>query len=90
MRSETAQLSVGTPTPGNMGRRQDLDLVVDEFSGRISDLEARTSGGEGFAVGDHVFNSSTSVLEYLVTKKVPNARCLWDLFSWLASMSPKR
>jgi hypothetical protein len=55
----------------------------------LGDLEARTSG-EGYASGDHVFNSESSVSEWLLAENVPNAGCFWDLFSVLACMSPKR
>jgi hypothetical protein len=71
------------------GGRPDLDNLALEILERLGDLEARTSG-EGLASGNHVFNSETSVSEYLIAKKVPNAGCFWDLFSVLACMSPKR
>jgi hypothetical protein len=74
---------------GSSGARRGLDTIVEEILERLGDLEARTSG-EGFASGDHVFNSETSVSEYLIAEKVPNAGCFWDLFSVLACMSPKR
>jgi hypothetical protein len=86
LRTEISQQAAGNATGGT---RPDLDTVVDEFAGQISELEARTSG-QGFASGDHVFNSKPNVLEYLVAEKVPNEGCFWDLFSVLASMSPKR
>jgi hypothetical protein len=73
---------------GSSGARPDLDALAEEILGRLGDLEARTSG-EGFASGDHVFNSETSVSEYLIADKVPNVGCFWDLFSVLACMSPK-
>jgi hypothetical protein len=66
-----------------------LDDVVEEFSERLGDLEARMAG-KGFASRDHVFNSEASVSNYLAAEKVPNAGCFWDLFSVLACMSPKR
>jgi hypothetical protein len=62
---------------------------MDEVTGHLSDLEARTSG-EGFSTGDHTFNNEDSIMEYLVEEKVPNAGIFWDLFSVLACMSPKR
>jgi hypothetical protein len=62
---------------------------VDKFTECISDLEARTSD-KGFASGNHVFNSELLVSNWLVAEKVQNAGCFWDLFSILASMSPKR
>jgi hypothetical protein len=34
---------------------------MDEVTGRVSDLEARTLG-EGFSTGDHTFNSEDSVM----------------------------
>jgi hypothetical protein len=78
----------GARGAGGAGR-PDLDVLSAEILERLGDLEARTSG-EGFASGDHVFNSETSVSEWLVAEKVPNAGCFWDLFSVLACMSPKR
>jgi hypothetical protein len=89
LRSEMHQLSVDDPTTRASGGLADLDDVVTEFSSPISNLEARTSG-EGFASGDHVFNSAAAVLDFLEEEVVPNAGCFWDLFSVLASMSPKR
>jgi hypothetical protein len=71
------------------GGRPDLDVLTTEIVERLGSLEARSSG-EGFASGDHVFNSVTSVSEWLVAERVPNAGCFWDLFSVLACMSPKR
>ncbi len=65
------------------GGRPDLDILSTEILERLGDLEARSSG-EGFASGDHVFNSETSVSKWLVAEKVPNAGCFWDLFSVLA------
>jgi hypothetical protein len=74
---------------GSRKTRHDLDDVVVEFADQLGDLEVRTSG-EGFASGDHIFNSKALVSKYLSSEKVPNAGCFWDLFSGLACMSPKR
>ncbi len=37
-----------------------------------------------------MLNSELLVSDWIVMEQVPNAGCFWDLFSVLASMSPKR
>jgi hypothetical protein len=77
----------GANGSGGAGR-PDLDVLTTEIMERLGNLEARSSG-EGFASSNHVFNSLSSVTKWLVSKRVPNAGCFWDLFSVLACMSPK-
>jgi hypothetical protein len=74
---------------GSSAGHPDLDDLMQEYSGWLGNLEARTSG-EGFATRDFVFNSKLLVSDLMVAEKVPNAGCFWDLFSVLACMSPKR
>jgi hypothetical protein len=90
LRADVDALVAQTGARGSGGSgRPDLDDLVSEILGRLGDLEARTSG-EGFASGDHVFNSETSMSEWLLAESVPNAGCFGDLFSVLACMSPER
>jgi hypothetical protein len=93
LRAEISQLGNAVPTPDGRdlggGVQRDLDVIMGEVTGGLMNLEAQTSG-EGFSTGDHMFNSKDSVMEYLVEEKVPNAGIFWDLFSVLATISPKR
>jgi hypothetical protein len=76
LRAELSQLGHSVPTsdgvdPGG-GARLDLDVIMDEVAGHLSEFEARTLG-EGFSTGGHTFNSEESVMEYLIEEKVSNA-----------------
>ena len=86
---KSAVSRLGRNSSSSNGIRPDLDARMDEHGERLGDLEARTSG-EGFSMGNFVFNSEAAVSDWLVAEKVPNAGCFWDLFSVLACISPKR